>query len=70
MTSVRPSIRVTRFDRLPADIELAMVTVIEREIALQRRLESEILRLVLIIMQCLPSDLLIDIAQAQLILLT
>ena len=40
MTSVRPSIRVTRFDRLPADIELAMVTVIEREIALQRRLES------------------------------
>lgn len=40
MTQVRPSIRVTRFDRLPADIELAMVTVIEREIALQRRLES------------------------------
>lgn len=36
----RPSIRVGRFDRLPADIELAMVTVIEREIALQRRLES------------------------------
>jgi hypothetical protein len=40
ITSDRPSIRVGRFDRLPADIELAMVTVIEREINLQRRLES------------------------------
>jgi hypothetical protein len=40
ITSDRPSIRVGRFDRLPVDIELAMVRVIEGEINLQRRLES------------------------------
>ena len=36
----RPSRHVGRFDYLPRDIELALATVIEKEIDLQRRLES------------------------------
>ena len=32
--------RVGRFDGLPRDIELAMTTVLEKEIALQRTLEA------------------------------
>lgn len=36
----RPSRHVGRFDHLPRDIELALATVIEKEIDLQRRLES------------------------------
>lgn len=36
----RPSRHVGRYDYLPRDIELALATVIEKEIDLQRRLES------------------------------
>lgn len=36
----RPSRHVSRFDYLPRDIELALAAVIEKEIDLQRRLES------------------------------
>ena len=36
----RPSGRVGRYDHLPRDIELAVTNVIEKEIDLQRRLES------------------------------
>lgn len=36
----RPSARVGRYDRLPGDIERALASVIEREIDLQRNLES------------------------------
>ena len=36
----RPSRHVGRFDSLPRDIELALASVIEKEIDLQRRLES------------------------------
>ena len=39
MTLDRPSRYVGRFDRLPSDIELALTSVIEQEINLQRRLE-------------------------------
>jgi len=40
ITIDRPSIRVGRFEALPRDIELSMVAVIEREVNLQRRLET------------------------------
>ena len=36
----RPSVRVLRFDRLPADIESQLARIIESEIELQRTLES------------------------------
>jgi Ca2+-binding EF-hand superfamily protein len=36
----RPSRHVGRYDSLPRDIELALATVVEKEIDLQRRLES------------------------------
>lgn len=39
MTLDRPSARVGRYDHLPRDIELALTSVIEKEIDLQRRLE-------------------------------
>ena len=39
VTIDRPSCRVGRYDFLPRDIEMALATVIEREIDLQRRLE-------------------------------
>ena len=39
MTLDRPSRRVARFEFLPRDIEIAMTTVIEKEIELQRKLE-------------------------------
>ena len=39
ITLDRPSRRVGRFDVLPRDIELAMTSVIEKEVDLQRRLE-------------------------------
>jgi Ca2+-binding EF-hand superfamily protein len=39
MTLDRPSGRVGRYDHLPRDIELALTSVIEKEIDLQRRLE-------------------------------
>lgn len=35
----RPSVRIGRYDFLPSDIEMALATVIEKEIDLQRRLE-------------------------------
>lgn len=40
ITLDRPSRRVGRFEFLPRDIELAMTTVIEKEIDLQRKLEA------------------------------
>jgi len=40
VTQDRPGRRVGRFDRLPRDIEIAMTTVLEKEIDLQRRLET------------------------------
>lgn len=40
ITLDRPSYRVGRYEYLPRDIELAMVEVIQREIDLQRRLDS------------------------------
>ena len=39
MTLDRPSARIGRYDHLPRDIELALTSVIEKEIDLQRRLE-------------------------------
>ena len=36
----RPSITVGKFEHLPRDIELALATVIEKEINFQRRIES------------------------------
>ena len=39
MTLDRPSRRVARFEFLPRDIEIAMTTVIEKEVELQRKLE-------------------------------
>ena len=39
ITLDRPSRRVTRYDQLPRDIELAISNVVEKEIDLQRRLE-------------------------------
>jgi len=39
MTLDRPSARVGRYDHLPRDIELALTSVLEKEIDLQRRLE-------------------------------
>jgi hypothetical protein len=39
ITQDRPGRRVGRFDRLPRDIEIAMTSVLEKEIDLQRRLE-------------------------------
>jgi len=40
VTQDRPGRRVGRFERLPRDIENAMTTVLEKEIDLQRRLET------------------------------
>ena len=40
MTLDRPSRRIARFEHLPRDIELAMVNVLEKEIDLQRKLET------------------------------
>ena len=40
ITIDRPSVRVGRLELLPRDIELALATVIEKEIILQRRFES------------------------------
>lgn len=40
MTLDRPSRRVSRYEMLPRDIELALTNVIEKEIDLQRRLET------------------------------
>ena len=40
ITLDRPSRYVGRFDRLPADIEIALTNVIEQEVNLQRKLES------------------------------
>ena len=40
ITIDRPSHRVGRYDFLPRDIEMALATVIEKEIDLQRRLEA------------------------------
>lgn len=39
ITLDRPSLRVSRYDSLPRDIELALVDIIEKEIDLQRRLD-------------------------------
>ena len=36
----RPSHRVGRFDNLPRDIELALLEIIEKEVGLQRRVDS------------------------------
>ena len=35
----RPARRVGRYESLPSDIELALLTIIEKEIELQRRLD-------------------------------
>jgi len=40
ITIDRPSIAVGKFEHLPRDIELALATVIEKEINFQRRIES------------------------------
>jgi hypothetical protein len=40
VTLDRYAVRVGRYDHLPRDIELALTSVIEKEIDLQRRLES------------------------------
>lgn len=40
MTLDRPSRRVSRYESLPRDIELALTNVVEKEIDLQRRLEA------------------------------
>jgi Ca2+-binding EF-hand superfamily protein len=39
ITLDRPSRRITRYDRLPRDIELSISAILEKEIDLQRRLE-------------------------------